>query len=115
MAYTRDYDSKGDSLFIHKKKIKTRFSIELGDNYVIDIDGNGNVCGVEIFNTSKLFKVPKCLLKKITNSTIAVKRSGNLILIFLYFYFEKTIAERHNKMDKIVHTVTIPKKIASTA
>ena len=78
-----DYDFSGDSLYIHKRGKAVRYSLELGDDYVIDIGFDGNVVGIEIFNASKIFKIPKYQLRKIDKATISTK-FGDPIIIFVH-------------------------------
>ena len=108
MKYEFDYDSSGDSLFIHRKNANVRYSIEIGDNYVIDIDFDGKVSGIEIFHVSKLFGIPKYMLKKIKRTSL-VTRMGNPLVIFVHL----SLAEPNIKVP--AHTITIPQTVAVSA
>ena len=108
MKYEFDYDPQGDSLFIHKKDSNVRYSIDLEDTYIIDIDFDGNVAGMEIFHVSKLFGIPKYMLKKIKNISLTT-RLGNAIMIFVHI----SLDEPNIKVP--AHTVTIPQAVAVSA
>ncbi|MCD6575716.1 MAG: DUF2283 domain-containing protein, partial [Nanoarchaeota archaeon] len=76
--------------------------------YVIDIDFDGNVVGIEIFHVSKIFGIPKYMLKKIKNVSLTTKLGDN-IMIFVYV----SLAEPNIKIP--AHTVTIPQSVAVSA
>ncbi len=108
MKYEFNYDFSGDSLFIHKKDSNVRYSIEIGDDYTIDIDFDGNVSGIEIFHVSKLFGIPKYMLKKIKRASLTT-RMGNPLVIFVHL----ALMEPNIKVP--AHTVTIPQAVAVSA
>ena len=103
MEIKYDYDSLGDSLYIKKSGSKVKNSIEIGDEYVLDIDYNGHIIGVEIFNASKKFGIKRSLLKKIDKVNLVSKFSRNF-LVFIYIHIPN--------MKVSQHTITLPKAIS---
>lgn len=60
-----DYDYKWDALYIYKENEKAKFSVDVLDNFVIDIGFKEEVVGLELLNASKVLKLPKKALKNI--------------------------------------------------
>jgi len=60
-----DYDEEFDILYLRKENEKVSFSIKLGDNILLDVTRFHKVMGIEIFNASKIMKVPPEELKNI--------------------------------------------------
>ncbi|MEK6947785.1 MAG: DUF2283 domain-containing protein [Nanoarchaeota archaeon] len=83
-----DYDYKNDILFFKAKDREYSKSIEL-NNLVIDIDANGYVTGLQIFEASRylgitkdsLIKVPKWQLKTLVNDNIIEIRLNFQVII----------------------------------
>lgn len=50
-----DYDSEGDSLFVYCEGKKSGGAVEIG-NFVLDLDSNGNLVGMEFLDVSEFFK-----------------------------------------------------------
>ncbi len=65
------YDHQYDVLYIFKKDEKVKFSIEVLGNFVIDIGHNNKVVGIEIFDASKILKIPKKELKEIKSAKMS--------------------------------------------
>ena len=61
-----DYDYKNDILFFKTKDRKYVKSIEL-NNIVLDIDSNGLIVGIQIFEASKFLRTDKLTLREIPN------------------------------------------------
>ncbi len=59
-----DYDLKNDIRIFKAKNKAYKKSVEL-ENIVLDIDANGSVSGVQIFDASRFFGVKKNNLLKI--------------------------------------------------
>ncbi|MEK6955112.1 MAG: DUF2283 domain-containing protein [Nanoarchaeota archaeon] len=82
------YDYKNDILFFKAKDREYSKSIEL-NNLVIDIDANGYVTGLQIFEASRylgitkdsLIKVPKWQLKTLVNDNIIEIRLNFQVII----------------------------------
>ena len=98
-----DYDTDGDSLYIYKKDAKIKYSVELGDESVVDINYNGNVAGIEIFNASKKFGVTKNTLNGIKKVSLSVRLENNIFVIFIHVYL---------KAGNPLHTIILPKSVA---
>jgi len=64
-----DYDKKYDVFYILKKKKDIFHSIDLGD-FVIDLDKNNNIVGIEIFGISKMLNIPKKYLTLLAGSPL---------------------------------------------
>ncbi len=47
------YDKEVDALYIEFKKGRANKTIEKGGNFLLDVDKNGKVMGIEILNYSK--------------------------------------------------------------
>ena len=59
-----DYDYKNDILFF---KVKDRYyerSIDFGD-FILDLDKEGYIVGIQLFDASKIFSIDKDALLKI--------------------------------------------------
>ena len=106
VKYNFDYDYVGDSLYIFNKESKVKYSIELDDDYVLDIDFDGNIVGVEVFNASKKFNVPKKFLRKIKRVVLNTK-VGMMLLIFIHLYFESEVGIKLPQ-----YTIAIPRAVA---
>ena len=59
-----DYDYENDILFVHVKGIKSDDAIDY-DPYIIDLDKQRKIVGVEILGVSKLFSLPKLFFKNV--------------------------------------------------
>lgn len=53
------YDKEFDNLYIHKNREKSEHSLQVSSNFIIDIDHEEKVVGLEILNASKVLKVSK--------------------------------------------------------
>jgi len=73
------YDRGEDILFFASGKASNG-TIEIGD-FVIDIDKNGNLAAIEIFNASKIFKVSKKLLTMITSAKLRIHSTPNAMYL----------------------------------
>lgn len=59
-----DYDYENDVLFVHVKGIKSEDAIDY-DPFIIDLDEQKRIVGVEILGVSKLFNLPKLFFKNV--------------------------------------------------
>ena len=78
------YDYKYDILMfkIKGRKYKTSFEFQ---NFVADIDEEGFITGVRIFDASKVFKIDKYVLKNITEWEFNTRTENNIITITFRF------------------------------
>ncbi len=61
-----DYDLVHDILFFKVKNREYEKSIEIG-NMVVDVDSENFIVGLQIFETSKYFMIPKNYIRTVTN------------------------------------------------
>jgi uncharacterized protein YuzE len=85
------YDSEEDILFFSKGKV-SKGTIEIGD-FVIDIDENGNLAAIEIFNASKIFNVQKKILSMIKSAKLKIQSTPNAM------YLSMAIILMNGKME----------------
>jgi len=94
------YDEEEDMLFMHSKKTKTKESVEVLDDVIIDIDRFDNLAGIEIFNASEFFKmmnkkITKEVLNKLNDIKIGMIKYRNYIVITMNFKIDnKVIGEK---------------------
>ncbi|MFA5856882.1 MAG: DUF2283 domain-containing protein [Candidatus Pacearchaeota archaeon] len=79
-----DYDYKNDILFFKVKNREYSYSIELS-NYVMDIDSEGLVVGLQIFDASNLFQTNKESLKNVTNWRLETSIKDKVIQVKIKF------------------------------
>ena len=98
--FSVDYDSNEDTLFIYSKKGKTKESIEVSEDIIIDLDKEGDLVGVEVFDA---FKLLKTLNKDITKEMLSslkeaklnlIKYKGYIIIEVIFAYKGITIEEK---------------------
>lgn len=77
-----EYDLDLDALYISKHKAKKEVigSFSLG-NFVIDIDVDGSIVGLEIDNASEILGVKPALLSEAKDGNITVFIQNNVLLI----------------------------------
>jgi uncharacterized protein YuzE len=85
------YDGEDDILFFSKGKA-SKGTIEIGD-FVIDIDENGNLTAIEIFNASKIFNVQKKILSVIKSAKLRIQSTPNAM------YLSMAIVLMNGKME----------------
>jgi len=51
-----DYDKEADALYIYLRKGKVSRSKPEGDDFVIDVDKEGRIIGLEVLNASRYMK-----------------------------------------------------------
>lgn len=88
--FKADYDSSEDVFYIYSSKSKTKESVEVDEDIVLDLDKDNNLTGVEIMYASKFLnklnsKITRKALGDARSIGVEVKRYRNLILITLTF------------------------------
>ena len=90
-----DYDKENDILFIHRKDIKTKGSVEvMGGDIVIDFSKDKEVVGIEIMNASELLKnfdITKSMLSQSIAGDIKVSQQRNVLFLTLVLKMPKNI------------------------
>jgi len=84
---TIDYDYENDTLFISRDE-KVKSSLDIGD-FVIDVNHDNFVSGIEIMDASENLGVSKELLKNIKNIKMSVQYKTNHVYILLVMSFKK--------------------------
>ncbi len=80
------YDEEEDILFFSKGR-KVKASIDIGD-FIIDVDTNGLVSGIEILNASKNLNVSEEQLKSLQNASMSITYKPNYVYIYLVMQFK---------------------------
>ena len=91
-----DYDFKYDILFFKVKNREYSKSIEAG-NFILDIDSEDFLTGVQIPDASKLFGIDKVKLREIPNWNFEGKINDGKLMLKLAFQIQlrnKTIEPR---------------------
>ena len=81
------YDDEEDILFLSKGR-KVKASIDIGD-FIIDVDTNGFVSGIEILNASENLKISEGQLKGLQEASMVVTYKPNYVYIYLVMKFKK--------------------------
>ncbi len=84
-----NYDYKFDVLYIYKEGKRAKFSIEALENFVIDVDFDNKVVGLEISQASKVLKVAKKDLKNIKKASLATLMKKELYGVVYSLQLEK--------------------------
>ena len=84
-----EYDEKHDIFYIVKKNKEVSHSVDLED-FVVDLDKNNEIVGLEIFGISKLTKIPKKYFNKLQNAKLvkSYRRNGEIIALYLILQFK---------------------------
>jgi len=88
---TIDYDSENDIFFISNGD-KVKASLDIGD-FVLDINHNNLVCGIEIMDASENLGVSKEILKNVKNMKMSVTYKTNHVYVLLMIIFKKKSKE----------------------
>ena len=80
----KDYDNSNDILFFKVKDREYNHSIELED-FVLDVDKEGYITGIQIFGASKMFNVDKDTLRNVQKWEFKVRTEGKVISVQLMF------------------------------
>jgi len=78
------YDFKEDILFFKIRNRDYKMSLDF-DNIVIDVDKEGFITGLRVFDASKVFRLPKVALNSIKEFEFNTKVSGKVITVQLRF------------------------------
>lgn len=79
-----DFDFQNDSLYVRPAERKYRSSIQEDRNFIIDLDEDGKIDGIEILNISKILRVPKAFLKDISSGGVKIDANKDMIRIEIY-------------------------------
>jgi uncharacterized protein YuzE len=79
-----DFDFQNDSLYVRPAERKYRSSMQEDKNFIIDLDENGKIDGIEILNISKILRVPKTFLKYLSSGAVKIESSKDIIRIEIY-------------------------------
>ncbi|PIR39928.1 MAG: hypothetical protein COV33_02535 [Candidatus Zambryskibacteria bacterium CG10_big_fil_rev_8_21_14_0_10_34_34] len=79
-----DYDYQGDTLFFKVKEREYDFSLEIG-NMVIDFDTEQFLVGIQVFNASEFFGLPKIVLRSLKHFQFKSKIDKGLLFLRLNF------------------------------
>jgi len=102
-----DYDYKNDTLFFKIKDREYTQSIDF-DDLVVDVDKEGFITGIQLFDASLLFKLPKLDLKNINHFEFDTKIEKNIIIVNLLFRFIRRNKELVERGENIVRPLTSP-------
>lgn len=94
------YDQEDDVLFIFESNKKSKESIEIEEDIVIDLDKDNNLVGMQIFYAYELFKAvdknfPKKALIEVKDVDVDFSTYRNYVIIKLLIPFNKTILEEN--------------------
>ena len=95
-----DYDYVHDIILFKIKEREYFKSIEFED-IVLDIDKEGFITGIQIFNASNMFKVEKESLKEIKNWNFEIKVEDNVIFVQLAF----EIIKRNKVIERVQNII----------
>ena len=92
------YNSEDDILYIFDPKKKSKESIEIEEDIVIDIDKDNNLVGLEIFYANDFFKAmdkdfPKKILNEVNEVNLDFGNYRNYIIIKLLIPYNKKVIE----------------------
>lgn len=87
-----DYDGENDSLYIYKKGVKVKGSLDLG-NIILDISTDEKVVGLEILDASKVMKnlavkSPQSFLENIKEASIRAEYRPGVITVYYLIHSE---------------------------
>ncbi|MAE42987.1 hypothetical protein CMO93_04395 [Candidatus Woesearchaeota archaeon] len=82
-----DYDKEEDTLFLSKGR-KVKASIDIGD-FIIDVDMNGFITGIEILNASENLKLSEKQLASLQEASMVVTYKPNYVIIYLVMKFKE--------------------------
>ena len=90
------YEKEEDMLFVYSKRNKTKESVEVMDDIVIDLDKDNNLVGIEVYDASKFFnsmdsKINEEILEKLKEVKVGIKKYRNYVFITIAFNVEGLI------------------------
>ncbi|MBU1203469.1 MAG: DUF2283 domain-containing protein [Nanoarchaeota archaeon] len=80
------YDWEEDILSLSKGR-KVKASIDIGD-FIVDIDANGFVAGIEILNASENLNLSENQLKELEEASMVVTYKPNYVYIYMVMQFK---------------------------
>jgi len=83
---TIDYDSENDIFSINNGD-NVKASIDIGD-FVLDVNHNNLICGIEIMDASENLGISEGLLKTIKNMKMSVNYNTNHVYVLLVMSFK---------------------------
>jgi len=90
-----DYDIENDILFIHRKDVKTKGSVEImGGDIIMDFSKDKEVVGLEIMNASeflKNFNITKNMLSQALAGDIKIVQQRSVLFITIILKMPKNI------------------------
>jgi len=78
------YDYRNDILLFRIRDRKYAISVEF-DNFIVDIDEEGFITGLRIFDASKIFKLSKVALNNLKDFEFHAKAENGVISVQLRF------------------------------
>jgi uncharacterized protein YuzE len=93
-----EYNAESDILLIHSKKGKSKESIELSEDIIIDIDKNNELVGLEFLYASEFFKalnkdISKEILQNLDKIKIILNNYRNYLWISLEFNINEEVVK----------------------
>lgn len=73
------YDKEFDTLYIYREGEASRQSVEMFDNFVVDMDSYGKAVDLEIMGASEVLNVPRKALDEV--------KEANLSTVAIGYYF----------------------------
>lgn len=94
--FKADYDSEEDVFYIYSQKSKTKESIEVDEDIILDIDKDNNLTGVEIMYASKFLnklnsRITRKALAVAKSIGVEVKKYRSLVIITLAFKIDNEV------------------------
>ena|SRR3989344_603846 len=104
-SFLIDYDDVNDSLYVYKKD-RVKGSLDVG-NYIIDVNMQKQVCGIEILNARELLKNsgvkdPRTALKTIKSAAFNTVYKPDAVVIYAILLFDK---------EKVSTSIAVPMTI----
>ena len=87
-----DYDPEFDILYISKGE-KVVFSINLLDNFILDVNHAHKIVGLEILNASKVLKMSKEELENVKKTDVSTLSHGEYYSVHYYVVSPKSRVE----------------------
>ena len=107
-----DYNFSEDILYFYIDKFTSKnkhnydYSFDL-DGFIIDIDNDNHVIGLELLDATKKLNVDRTVLKFIKNGRFQAKIEKNIILIS--FYFQSVIRNKIQQFTLNAERLNTPK------
>ncbi len=81
-----NYDEEEDILVLSRGR-KVKASIDIGD-FIIDVDNDGFISGIEILNAARNLNIPESQLIKLKQASMNITYKPNYVYIFMIMQFE---------------------------